>query len=346
MRILVVGDSYMPARYFADAFQGLEAGHSISYLECEGAPTFSPASPSELRLLEYLGSPDQLVERMEGIEVLAVHGAPVTDAVLDASQDLRLVCCARGGPVNVDVDAVAERGLPLVNTPGKNAEAVADMTMAFLVMLARGFPKAQRFLADGGRVRDNWQGSQFFGHDLERHALGLIGYGQVGQRVAERALPFGMRVLVYDPFASADDPNIQQVDTLGELLAQADFVSLHARVNASNQRMINAAELAAMRPGAFLVNTAREALVDEDALDAALASGHLGGVALDVFEPPDDGRRPRFLRHDNVVLTPHIGGATHETLARGAEMIAAEIARFAAGEPLQHVVVTGAAATE
>jgi D-3-phosphoglycerate dehydrogenase len=109
--------------------------------------------------------------------------------------------------------------------------------------------------------------------------------------------------------------------------------------------MINAAELAAMRPGAFLINTAREALVDEDALDAALASGHLGGVALDVFEQPDDGRRPRFLRHENVVLTPHIGGATHETLARGAEMIAAEIARFAAGEPLQHSV-TGVAATE
>jgi D-3-phosphoglycerate dehydrogenase / 2-oxoglutarate reductase len=345
MRILAVGDSYMPARYFATAFEDLGDGHSISYLECDVDATFSPSSSSELRLREYLGSPDQLTKRMSGVEVLAVHGAPVTDAVLDASHDLRLVCCARGGPVNVDADAVAERGLVLVNTPGKNAEAVADMTMGFLVMLARGFPKAQRFLADGGRVRDNWEGAQFFGHDLERHTLGLIGYGQVGQRVAERALPFGLRVLVYDPFASADDPNVKQVDSLGELLAQADFVSLHARVNAANQRMINAAELAAMRPGAFLINTAREALVDEDALDAALASGHLGGVALDVFEPPENGRGPRFLRHENVVLTPHIGGATHETLARGAEMIAAEIARFAAGEPLHHVV-TRAAATE
>jgi D-3-phosphoglycerate dehydrogenase len=343
MRILAVGDSYMPAHYFADAFRELEDAHSVSYLECGADPAFSPASESELRLREYLGSPNQIAERMDRVEVLAIHGAPVTDRVLDASGDLRLVCCARGGPVNVDAEAVAARGLPLVNTPGKNAEAVADMTMAFLVMLARGFPKAQGFLAEGGRVRDNWAGAQFLGHDLERHTLGLVGYGQVGQRVAERARAFGLKVLVYDPFASAGVEDVHQVDTLAELLAHADFVSLHARVNADNEKMINAAELAAMRPGTFLINTAREALVDEDALDAALASGHLGGAALDVFEQPEDGPELRFLRHENVVLTPHIGGATHETLLRGAEMIAAEIARFATGEPLHHVVSRAAA---
>src|SRR5262245_56873020 len=149
MRILAVGDSYMPARYFADAFRGLEGTHSISYSECDGAASFSPSSRSELRLREYLGSPADVAAHMDGIEVLAIHGAPVTDRVLDASSDLRLVCCARGGPVNVDVAAVLERGLRLVNTPGKNAEAVADMTMAFLVMLARRFPTAQRFLAGG-----------------------------------------------------------------------------------------------------------------------------------------------------------------------------------------------------
>ena len=344
MRILAVGDSYMSAHYFADVFAELEQVHSVSYLECAADPAFSPASASELRLREYLGSPEQVARRMEGIEVLAVHGAPVTDCVLDASLDLRLVCCARGGPVNVDMAAVAERGLPLVNTPGKNAEAVADMTMAFLVMLARGIPKAQGFLADGGRVLDNFDGAQFIGHDLGRHTLGLVGYGQVGRRVAERARAFGLEVVVYDPYASAGDDGVHQVAALAELLARADFVSLHARVNADNERMINAAELAAMKPGAFLINTAREALVDEDALDAALESRHLGGAALDVFEQRRDGHGLRFLRHENVVLTPHIGGATHETLLRGAEMVAAEIARFAAGKPLHHVVGTVAAA--
>ncbi len=103
--------------------------------------------------------------------------------------------------MNVDVGALNARGLPLVNTPGKNAEAVADLTLAFLVMLARRLPVAQRFMDAGNRLKDNWEGAKFIGSDLRRHTLGLVGYGQVGRRVAERALPFGMTVLAYDPFA-------------------------------------------------------------------------------------------------------------------------------------------------
>ena len=137
------------------------------------------------------------------------------------------MCCARGGPVNVDLDALSARGLPLVNTPGKNAEAVADLTLAFLVMLARGFPKAMRFLEQGHRVRDNWEGARFMGGDLRRHTLGLVGYGQIGQRVARRARAFGMEVLVYDPYVEAAD--VVQAGSLEELLQRADFVSLHAR---------------------------------------------------------------------------------------------------------------------
>lgn len=336
MRILAVGDSYMPPRYFAAAFDELERVHEIEYAAVDPAAPFEPSTPSERKLREYQGSPAELVPRLPGVEVLVVQGAPVTDAVLDASAELKLVCCARGGPVNVDVEAVTARGLPLVNTPGKNAEAVADLTLAFLVVLARGLPQAQRFLQAGHRLKDNWEGARFMGSDLRRHVLGLVGYGQIGRRVARRAHAFGMTVLVYDPFAGAD--GLEQVDTLEELLARADFVSLHARASAENENMIDAAALAAMKPGAFLVNTARETLVDEDALDAALASGRLGGAALDVVRtPPGDGRH-RLLRHENVVLTPHLGGATRETLLQGAEMIADEIVRFAAGDPLVNVV--------
>jgi D-3-phosphoglycerate dehydrogenase len=261
----------------------------------------------------------------------------VTDAVLDASSVLRLVCCARGGPVNVDMEAVSARGLPLVNTPGKNADAVADLTIAFLVMLARGLPKAQAFLEQGHRLRDNWEGARFMGSDLRRHVLGLVGFGQIGRRVAERALPFGISAIAYDPYTRVDG-GVEQVETLTELLARADFVSLHARATPENENLIDAHALAVMKPGAFLVNTARETLVDEDALDAALASGRLAGAALDVVRTSPQSGRHRLLRHENVVLTPHLGGATHETLLQGAEMIADEIVRFAAGEPLVNVV--------
>jgi D-3-phosphoglycerate dehydrogenase len=336
VRVLAVGDSYMPRSVFRKAFEQLECSHQIEYIEVDGGSSFAPATASELRLREYFGSPDQVAARMDGVEVLAVHGAPVTDDVLAASSVLRLVCCARGGPVNVDLEAVNSRRVPLINTPGKNAEAVADLTIAFLVMLARRLPKAMRFLDDGGQVSSNWQGSQFMGNDLRGHILGLIGYGQVGRRVVPRAAAFGMTHLVYDPYV--DVTEVEQVDELEDLLARAEFVSVHARATGSNWHLIDREALAAMRPGAFLVNTARESLVDEDALDAALSSGHLGGAALDVFEPGQPGQRSRLLRHPNVVLTPHIGGATTETLLQGARMIAQEIERFAADQPLANVV--------
>jgi D-3-phosphoglycerate dehydrogenase / 2-oxoglutarate reductase len=339
MKVLVAGDSYMPPRYFQQAFTEVEAEHEVEYFQVDEERAFAPESESERKLKEFQGAPAELAERMPGVEVLVVQGAPVTDAVLDASADLKLVCCARGGPVNVDVDAVSARGLPLVNTPGKNAEAVADQTIAFLIMLARGFPKAQRFLDEGNQLKDNWEGAKFIGSDLRRHTLGLVGYGQVGHRVAQRALTFGLSVLVYDPYLDLDThQGVEQVETLDELLARSDFVSLHARATPDNQNMFDAETFAKMRPRAWFVNTARETLVDESALDAALASGRLAGAALDVVRPTADGGRHRLLDHENVVMTPHIGGATHETLQQGAEMIADEIRRFAAGEPLVSVV--------
>ncbi|HEU5373719.1 MAG TPA: NAD(P)-dependent oxidoreductase [Gaiellaceae bacterium] len=343
MKVLAVGDSYMPLRYFEEAFGVLAPTHVVEFLQIDPDRSFEPRTDSERKLREYQGSPGEVAERMPGVEVLVVQGAPVTDVVLDASRELRLVCCARGGPVNVDVDAVSARGLPLVSTPGKNAEAVADLTIAFLVMLARGLPKAQRFLEEGHQLRDNWEGAKFMGSDLRRHVLGLVGYGQIGRRVAQRALPFGLTVIAYDPIARAEGP-VAQVGSLDELLGRADFVSLHARATGENENLIDASALAAMKSGAFLINTARETLVDEDALDEALASGRLGGAALDVVRTTGAEGRHRLLRHENVVLTPHLGGATHETLLQGAEMIADEILRFAAGEPLVNVVNRSAVA--
>lgn len=338
MFILAVSDSYMPPDSFRRAFIGLESQHRIEYIQVDAGLTSEAATPSEAKLREFQGSPAEVAGHMAGVEVLVVHGAPVSDAVLDASGALKLICCARGGPVNIDVDAVSARRLPLVTTPGKNAEAVADQTLAFLVMLARRFPRAQRFIEKGGELIDNWSGSMFFGNDLRRHTLGLVGYGRIGQRVAERALSFGMSVLAFDPLLpDSVNSRVERVADLSELLARSHFVSLHARATADNENLFGAEQFAKMRAGAFFVNTARETLVDEDALEAALRSGHLGGAALDVVRPAVGSGRHRLLAYENVVITPHIGGATYETLDQGAEMVAQEIARFVAGEPLVNV---------
>ena len=340
MKILVVGDSFVPVPVFERGLAGLRNKHQFEYLQLDESEGFVPTTASERSIREYLGTPAQLAARAVDAEILIVHGAPVTAEVLSSAPRLKLICCARGGPVNVDAAAASQRQIPVVNTPGKNAESVADQTLAFMIMLARGFPRAQRFLLEGGSLGESaFEGARFLGHDLVGHVLGLVGYGNVGRRVNKRALAFGMRVVVYDPYVKVGElTSTEQAPTLPDLLAKADFVSLHVRATKETENFFGAGQFAAMKPGSYFVNTARESLVDEEALDAALASGHLAGAALDVVRPRSEGGPHPLLRHENIVITPHIGGATHETLLRGVTMVAEEVARFAAGEPLRSVI--------
>jgi len=340
MKILVVGDSFVPVPVFQLGLGALQGAHQLQYVQLDESQQLVPSTASELSIREYLGTPAQLVSRIKDADVLVVHGAPVTDEVLAAASRLRLICCARGGPVNVDVAAASARQVPVVITPGKNAESVADQTLAFMIMLARGFPKAQRFLLDGGTLGESaFEGSRFLGHDLVGHVLGLVGFGNVGRRVHRRAIAFGMKLVVYDPYVRIGElTSTEEAATLDELVSRSDFVSLHVRATAETENFFGARQFAAMKPGSYFLNTARESLVDEEALDAALGSGHLAGAALDVVRPRIGGGQHPLLRHENVVITPHIGGATHETLLRGVIMVADEIQRLAAGEPLRAVV--------
>lgn len=341
MKVLAVGDQFLGEDALRAGFRRLEQAHEISYLQVDESSPFRPRTDSQRRIREFAGSPEEIAARVGGAEVLAVHAAPVTDEVLAAGPRLRLVCCARGGPVNIDLDAAARRGVPVVATPGKNAEAVAELTFAFMISLARVLPRAQRATIEGNLGASAIEGARFFGSELGGKTLGLVGYGFVGSRVARLAAAFGMRVLAFDPHREVDPGDgVTQVGELGRLLGESDFVSLHARASVANEDLIGPAEFAAMRPGAFFVNTARETLVDEDALAVALTEGRLGGAALDVVRPQRISGPHPLLQHDNVLLTPHVGGATAETLARGVEMLAEEIERLAAGElPLRQVPV-------
>jgi len=344
MKILVVGDSYCPWRALGPAIQKLGERHELTCFDVVDEPGWRPATPSEQKVREYLGSPAQVIEKMDGPDVLVVQGAPVTDAVMDASPALKLVCVARGGPVNVDMAAATERGISVTTTPGKNSQAVAELTIAFMVMLGRRIPEVSRFLEGGGELaRDNYEGAKWMGHDLDGHTLGLVGFGQVGSKVARIAEAMGMSVVVYDPFIPAEritEAGARAVD-LGELLAVSDYVSIHARATADNRGLIGRDQIARMKDGAFLVNTARDTILDEDAVYDALRSGKLAGGAFDVVKipdlskPPELGRRHRLLDAPNVVLATHIGGATYETMAHGGEMAAADIERLARGEPLK-----------
>jgi D-3-phosphoglycerate dehydrogenase len=235
----------------------------------------------------------------------------------------------------VDVAAATRRGIPVVNTPGKNAEAVAELTIAFALLLIRAVPRASRHLLEGGGFAESvFEGREFFGAEAPSLTLGLVGVGHVGREVARRARALGFTVLGYDPVPPADD-SVELVE-LGTLLSRSDIISVHARLTAANGRMFSRDLFARMRPGAYFINTAREGLVDEAALQQALERGHLGGAALDVLERTP-GRHPLLGRPD-VFVTPHIGGATAETLARGAERAVAAVADLLAGRVPANVV--------
>lgn len=340
MRILIVGDGYCPAAQLTPAFADLGAANEITAFDVVDDPEWRPSTASELTLKEWMGTPAQVIERLDGQDVLVVQGAPVSDEVMSVDPELRLVCCARGGPVNVDLAAAAARGIPVVTTPGKNADAVAELTLAFMVMLARRVPEAMRYGEAGGEVfHDNYEGAHWFGRDLAGKTLGLVGFGQIGQRVALRAQAFAMHVVASDPFVGAGElaaHGVEPVD-LEVLLARSDFVSLQARLSAANRGLIGAAQVGAMRHGSYLINTARQELVVEDAVLDALRSGQLAGAAFDIATPSPLAARHPLLDHPNVVVTPHIGGATYDTLRHGGEMAAAEVARLIAGQPLVNV---------
>ncbi len=274
---------------------------------------------------------DAYLAAAAGSALLVTEIEAVDAAVLHALPGLRLVATARGGPVNVDLAGCAARAIPVVFTPARNADSVADFVLGALLSLARGMGAAERHLRDEGwHVAGELPYLHFRGPELAGRTLGLVGYGAVGRRVAQRARDgFGMRVVFTDPYAPGGI-------ALDELLAGSDVVSLHCPRVPETRGLIDAVALARMRPGAYLINTAGGGIVDEDALVDALVVGALAGAALDVFATEPLPRDARLLTAPNLLLTPHLAGAALDVVRHHTEMICDDVERWHRGEPLQH----------
>ena len=286
----------------------------------------------------------KLVRALEGFDVFVTEVDQVRARVLEQVDRLRVIACCRADPVNVDIDAATERGIPVLRAPGRNAQAVADLTLTLMLMSLRNVPQAMSIL----REEDGPQGMvkmavAFFdlkGNELWGKTVGVIGLGAVGREVARRLRGFDARLVVYDPYVSEDvvDRFGARLVDLATLLRQADVVSVHAPLTEETRGMLGREEFGLMKPTAHFINTARAELTDEEALLEVLQEGGIRGAALDVFvqEPPPVDHP--LLQLPNVIATPHIGGNTHEIPTHQSRIVVSDLERLFRGERPLHVV--------
>ena len=268
----------------------------------------------------------QLAERAEaeGVDLLVVESDSVKGPVLDLP--LVAIGSCRGDPTNVDVPAATAKGIPVLRAPGRNADAVAEMTIALLYAVNRGLVRADADVREGESYRDGTIPYQRFrAWQLAGRTAGIVGLGAVGRATKWRLEGLGMRTISYDPYAP------DATHSLDDLLAEADVVSMHAAVTPETEGMIGKEQFAAMRDGAIYVNSARAGLHDTDALVAALHAGKLSGAGLDHFDGEHLPVEHPLCAMGNVVLTPHIGGATYDTEANHSKLIADGLATLLAG---------------
>ncbi|WP_030752254.1 2-hydroxyacid dehydrogenase [Streptomyces sp. NRRL S-31] len=285
---------------------------------------------------EASGTEEEMTEALRGARICVTQLAPLTERVLAACPDLELFCVSRGGPVNADLAAATRHGVAVCYAPGRNAVATAEHALALILAAARGIGDVHTELRRGV-----WRGDSYdytrCGIEIDGSVVGLVGFGAVGSRVAPVLRAMGATVLVHDPYVDPEAVRgVAEPVSLDELLSRSRIVSLHARVTDETRGLLDRARIEAMPRGAVLVNCARGALVDYDAVCDALDSGRLAAAGFDVFPAEPVPAGARLLSTPGVVLTPHIAGASREVAHKAARIVAAEAARFLRGEPLAH----------
>ncbi|NHD18844.1 MULTISPECIES: 2-hydroxyacid dehydrogenase [unclassified Actinopolyspora] len=340
MRVLAAGDHFVGPDLLESALRSELEGSGKQDPEVAKLKLPWPVEPFGPigGVEEASGSEEQVIEAVEGATACVTQMGPFTERVFAAAPRLELVSVCRGGPINVDLAAATEAGVAVTYAPGRNAAAAAEYAVGMILAALRRIPDSDSELKKG-----NWRGDFYAypeaGVELEGGTVGLVGYGAIGSRVARVLRAFGAEVLVADPYTDPDRlraDGVEPVD-LDSMLPRCSVVSLHARLTPETRNLLDADKLDLLPEGAVLVNTARGGLLDYTPLPGLLRSGKLGALALDVYDvepPPAD-----WPLHNapNVITTPHLAGATRQTAHRAAGIVAAEVGRFARGEPQAHL---------
>jgi D-3-phosphoglycerate dehydrogenase len=311
---------------------GLEALRALGEIEVDPWSEYVPIK---------LHSADDLIARTAGVEILIVEADHVPGTLFEARPEIRIVASCRADPVNIDIDAATRAGVPVVHAPGRNAEAVADLTLGLMYALLRGIVRADDDVRAGRWIDEGRIAYQRYrGREMGSMTVGLVGCGAVGKAVARRLSALGARVLASDPFADPESVRAAGAEPadLAVMLAEADIVSVHAPLNAATSGLLGAGEIGKIKPGAFFVNTARFGIAEEEPLLDALRSGQIAGAAFDHFPNEFLPADHPLLGVPNLVLTPHIGGATEETEERMTSLVAEGIRSLLEGAEPVNVV--------
>ncbi|MCE2462717.1 MAG: phosphoglycerate dehydrogenase, partial [Dehalococcoidia bacterium] len=277
---------------------------------------------------------------VEGISILVVEADFVFDEVFQESGSLKLLGSCRNGLDHIDVEAATDHGVAVVNTPGRNSQGVAELTISLMLSLARGIPRLSCYVK-GGLWQDPTEPYiSMRGVELHGRTLGIIGLGSIGRKVARLGKAFGMHTVAYDPYVGTPGSKKAgaMLNTLEEVLESSDFLSIHTAGTSETERMLDRRRLGMMKTGSYVINTAAYHVIEEEALVEYLKSGHIAGAALDVHRTHPIQPSSLLLGLDNVILTPHIGGATDGTVEKQSWIIVDEIHRFLRGRRPRHLV--------
>lgn len=334
MKILIIDDGtitiYAIKQILPHEMANYQVGISFAKVKRTGVLTTSlPA------IAEFYGDSNDFLAHVKSADILVVHKAPVTEEAIKKAKSLKLIACARNNPVNVDLDAAARYGIPVINAPGRAKVAAAELTVGLMIALARNIIPAHTLTRNTGPAAWDYEvRSSFEGIELKGKTVGIIGFGQIGKKVAIMLRAFGMKILVCSTHAAPEQIKSCQARlvSLEELLRKSDFVTLHGKLTRENTKLLGEKQLKMMKKSAYLINTARGKLIDEQALYRALAREGIRGAALDVLEdePPDHANPLLTLK--NVIITPHLGGKTSETPIRTAKIITKFIKKFIEGK--------------
>ena len=288
-----------------------------------------------------LWDPNKLAERVrdEDIGVLIVEADFLLEPIF-AVPNLKIAGACRNAPNQVDANAATKHGVPVLNAPGRNNVAVAELAIGLMFAVARRIPQADVYVSGAQWTNPLVDYERFRGRELAGSTIGVIGLGQIGREVARRAAALGAHVVGSDPFVTPEQAQELGIRLLPlpDLLREADFITLHTVSTPETEKMIDGAALDLMKPGSYVISTGAGKAVDLDALAERLRSGHIAGAGVDVFPGHLIATDHPLLGIENAILTPHMGGATRETVARHSEMMVSDVERFLRGEPLRYAI--------